>query len=128
MLQEFAAKQRDLCQERDRLATIQKEKNFLIDELKNVQGKTVAVTEILMSTERIKRCSKMEAFQEEQVKESEKRVEDKKSDLFAAVKKRKMLENLKSKQFEMHQSQENLSERTAIDEMAITRFNRREKE
>lgn len=126
LLQEFSAKQQELRQECERLTNIQQEKKSLIDDLKNVQGKTVAVTEILMNSEGIKRCTKIEAFQKEQVKEAAKRVEEKKSDLFAAMKKRKMLENLKSKQYATHQSQANLLERTAIDEMAITRFNRRE--
>ena len=38
------------------------------------------------------------------------------------------MEILKTKQFEQHQSDANLLERTAIDEMAIVRHNRRKEE
>ena len=96
--------------------------------LRNIQGKTVNVTDIAMNTENIKKYQKSEALQKEQVKEATKKVEEKREALFEAIKKRKTLENLKSKHFELHQSETNLLERTAIDEMAIVRHNRRERE
>ncbi len=101
---------------------------LLVDELRNVQGKTVNVTEITMNTDGIKRYQRFEALQKEQVREATKKVEEKRTALFEAIKKRKSLENLKCKHSELHQSEANLLERTAIDEMAIVRHNRREQE
>ena len=55
-----------------------KKRSVLIDELRNVQGKTVNVSEITMNTDGIKKCQKSETLQKEQVKEATKKVEDKK--------------------------------------------------
>lgn len=128
LLQEFSEKQKELRKEHEHLKSIQQEKMLLVDELRNVQGKTVNVSEITMNTDGIKRYQKFEALQKEQVREATKKVEEKRDALFEAIKKRKSLENLKSKHFELHQSEANLLERTAIDEMAIVRHNRRERE
>jgi flagellar protein FliJ len=128
LLQEFSEKQKELRREHERLKSIQQEKMLLIDELRNVQGKTVNVAEIVMNTDGIKRYQKSEISQKEQVMEASKKVEEKREALFEAIKKRKTLENLKSKQSELHQSEANLLERTVIDEMAIVRYNRRERE
>jgi flagellar export protein FliJ len=128
LLQEFSEKQKELFKEHEHLKSIQQDKMLLVDELRNVQGKTVNVTEIAMNTAGIKRYQKFEALQKEQVKEATKKVEEKRTALFEAIKKRKTLENLKSKHFELHQSEANLLERTAIDEMAIVRHKRREQE
>ena len=128
LLQEFSEKQKELRKEQEHLKSIQQEKMLLVDELRNVQGKTVNVTEIAMNADGIKRYQKSETLQKEQVREATKKVEEKRDVLFEAIKKRKSLENLKSKHFELHQSEANLLERTAIDEMAIVRHNRREQE
>jgi flagellar export protein FliJ len=101
---------------------------LLVDELRNAQGKTVNISEITMNTDGIKRYQKFEALQKEQVREATQKVEEKRTALFQAIKKRKTLENLKSKHLELHQSEAHMLERTAIDEMAIVRHNRREQE
>lgn len=128
LLQEFSEKQKELLKEHEQLKSIQQEKMLLIEELRNVQGKMVTVTEIAMNTEDIKRHQKSETLQREQVREAQKKMEEKRDALFEAIKKRKAMETLKSKQFELQQSEANLLERTAIDEMAIVRHNRREHE
>jgi flagellar export protein FliJ len=128
LLQEFSERQKELHKEHLLLKSIQQQKMLLIDKLKNFQGKTVSVTEISMNTDGIKRYQKNETLQKEQVKEATKRVEEKKEALFEAIKKRKAMEILKTKQFELHKSEANLLERTAIDEMAIVHHNRREQE
>lgn len=128
LFQEFSEKQRELRNEYELLKSIQKEKVSFINKLKNVQGKMVNVNEIVMNTEGIKRHQKREIFQKEQVKEAQKKMDEKREALFEAVKKRKTMETLKSKQLQLHQSEEKLLERTAIDEMAIVRHNRREQD
>ena len=72
VLQEFSQQQKELQKENEQLQSIQRQKRALIDELRNVQGKTVNVSEITMNAEYIKQCLKSEALQQEQVKEAAK--------------------------------------------------------
>lgn len=127
-LQEFSKQQRELQREKEQLQTIQRQKMDLIDELRNVQGKTVNVSEIAMNAEYIKHCLKSELLQKEQVQEAARRTDIKKEALFDAIKKRKSMEILKTKQYDRHQSDLNLIERTAIDEMVLVRHNRKREE
>jgi flagellar protein FliJ len=127
-LQEFAQKQKEFQRENEQLQSIQRQKTLLIDELRNVQGKTVNVSEIKMNVDYMKQCLKRETIQQEQVKEAEKMAEIKKEALFDAIKKRKAMEILKTRQFDQHQSHLNLIERTAIDEMALIRHNRKKEQ
>jgi flagellar export protein FliJ len=128
VLQEFSQQQRELQKENEQLQSIQQQKRTLIDELRNVQGKTVSVTEITMNAERIQGCMKSEELQKEQVKKAVRITEIKKEALFDAIKKRKSMEILKTKQHNQHQFDLNLVERTAIDEMALVRHNRKKEE
>jgi flagellar export protein FliJ len=81
-----------------------------------------------MNAEYTKQCMKSETLQKEQVREAEKMVAIKRESLFDAIKKRKSMEILKTKQHNQHQSDLNLLERTAIDEMVIVRHNRKKEE
>jgi flagellar FliJ protein len=128
VLQEFSQQQRELQRENERLQFIQRQKTALLDELRNVQGKTVNVSEISMKAECTKQCLKSEVLQKEQVKEAERMVESKREALLDAIKKRKSMEILKTKQYNQHRSDLNLIERTAIDDMAIVSHNRKKEE
>jgi flagellar protein FliJ len=127
-LQEFTQKQKEFQRENEQLQSIQQQKTVIIDELRNVQGKTVNVSEIKMNVDYMKQCLKRETLQIEQVKEAEKMAKIKKEALFDAIKKRKSMEILKARQFDQHQSHLNLIERTAIDEMALIRHNRKKEQ
>jgi len=126
VLQEFSQQQRELQRANEQLQSIQRQKMALIDELRNVQGKTVNISEITMNAESIKQCLKSEAHQKEQVKETARIAGIKREALFDAIKKRKSMEILKTRQYNQHQSDLNLLDRTAIDEMALVRHNRKE--
>lgn len=128
VLQEFSKQQGELQRETEQLQSIQRQKMALIDELRNVQGKTVNVSEIATNAEYIKQCLKSEVLQKEQVQEAARRTDIKKEALFDAIKKRKSMEILKTKQYDRHQSDLNLIERTAIDEMVLVRHNRKKEE
>jgi flagellar export protein FliJ len=128
VLQEFSQQQRELQRENEQLHSIQRQKRALIDELREVQGKTVNVTEITMNAECIKGCLKNEELQKEQVRKAARMTEIKKEALFDAIKKRKSMETLKTKQYNQHQTDLNLVERNAIDEMALVRHNRKKEE
>jgi flagellar FliJ protein len=122
--QEFSQQQKELQKENEQLRSIQRQKMALIDELRNVQGKTVNISEVTMNAEHIKHCLKNEALQQEQVEEAARRAELKKEALFDSIKKRKSMEILKTRQYDQYQSDLNLIERTAIDEMVLVRHNR----
>ena len=128
ILHEFAQQQQEFAREREQLQSIQKQKSALIEALRNVQGKTVNVSEITMNAECIKQCLKRETLQQEQVEEAKRLTELKKEALFEAMKKRKSMEILKTTHYNQHQSELNLLERTAIDEMVIIRHNRKKEE
>jgi flagellar export protein FliJ len=125
VLQEFSQQQRELQRENERLQSIQRQRIALIAELRNVQGKTVNISEIKTNAEYIKQCLKSEALQQEQVKEAARMTDIKKEDLFDAIKKRKCIEILQTRQYNKHQYDLNLIERTAIDEMVLIRHNRK---
>jgi flagellar export protein FliJ len=128
VLQEFSQQQRELQRENELLQSIKQLKRSLIDELRNVQGKTVNVTEITTNAEYIQGYLKSEELQKEQVSKAIRMADIKKEALFDAIKKRKSMEILKTKQFNQHQSALNLLERKAIDEMALVRHNRKKEE
>lgn len=128
VLQEFSQQQKELQRENEQLQSIQRQKMALIDELRNVQGKTVNVSEITMNAEYIKQCLKNEALQKEHVKETARIADIKREALFDAIKKRKSMEILKTRQYNQHQYDLNLLELTAIDEMALVRHNRKKEE
>jgi flagellar export protein FliJ len=128
VLQEFSQQQKELQKENEQLQSIQLQKTALIDELRNVKGKTVNIYEITAKAEYTRQCMKSEELQKEQVKEAARMTDIKKEALFDAIKKRKSMEILKTRQHNQHQSDLNLLERTAIDEMALVRHNRKKEE
>jgi flagellar protein FliJ len=114
--------------EEECLHTIQRQKMVLIDGLRDIQGKTVKVSEITTHSLSIRQCQKSEELQTERVREASERTDKKKVELLEAAKKRKAMEILKTHTFEKYLSENNLRERSAIDEMAIVRHKRREEE
>jgi flagellar FliJ protein len=128
VFREFTQLLTELQKENERLQSIQQQKMTLIDELRNVQGKTVNVSEIRMNAEFVKQCLKSETLQQEQVREAERIAEMKKEALYDAVKKRKSMETLKNKQHHQYRYDLSLIDRTAIDEMGIVRYNRKNEE
>lgn len=128
VLQEFSQQQRELQRGNELLQSIERQKMALIDELRNVQGKTVNVFEITMNADAIKHCLKNETFQRAQVKETARIAGIKGEALLEAIKKRKSMEILETRQYNQHQSDLKLLERTAIDEMALVRHIRKKEE
>jgi flagellar FliJ protein len=125
VLLEFSDEQKRLGRENDRLQTIRSNKMALTDELRDIKGKVVNISEITMNADGIVLYRKQEEIQREQVKEAVKRVDLKREALFEAMKQRKSMEKVKSRRFEQHLAETDLLERTAIDEMVIVRHNRR---
>jgi len=127
-LSEFSEQKKEFQKEKEILQSIQHQKKELIDALREIQGKTVNVSEINMNSESIKKYQKNEAVQKERVLEAKEKVNIKREELLEVTKKRKAMEILKTKQFERYKYDADIIERTAVDEMAIVRHSRREQE
>ena len=121
---EFSDKQKELQKEKEIFHSLQKQRQELIGELRDIQGKTVHVSEIAMQTYHIERCQENESLQKKRVTQANKDVHTKREALIEATQKRKVMETLKSKQFEEFQSHAALIEQTTNDEMVIMRYNR----
>jgi flagellar FliJ protein len=126
-LAEFSEQQRELQKEKEALKKIEEEKIRLINAVRDLQGKSVNIYEIILKSTNVKQCRKKEAEQEKRVTEAGRKVDEKREELLEAAKKRKMMEILKDKAINRHQTSANLLERSSIDEMAIVRHNRKEK-
>lgn len=125
---ELSEKRRALQKEKETFQSIQLKKKELIDTFRELRDKKVAIGDITMHSDNIKRCQKDESVQKERVREAKLKVNMKKEELVEATKIRKAMEVLKTRQYEEYQSDMNMRERTAIDEMAIVRHNRRQTE
>jgi flagellar FliJ protein len=125
VLSELSQVRRELQKEKEVFESIRLKKKELINTFRDLKGKNVVIGDIAMHSENIKRCQKEEFVQKERVREAKLKVNIKKEELLEATKKRKAMEILKTKQFEEYQSELNILERSAIDEMAIVRHNRR---
>jgi len=128
VLSEFSEKQKELQKEKGVLQSIQQQKKELMDALRDIQGRTVNVSEITMNSDSMKRCQKNESLQKEHLREVKIKVDTKREELLEAAKKRKVMETLKTRQLEKYRSEAAVRERTAVDEMAIARHNRRQQE
>jgi flagellar FliJ protein len=126
-LAEFSEQQRELQKEKDALKKIEEQKIKLINAVREIQGKSVNIYEIILKSSDVKQCRKKEVEQCERVSEAGRKVDEKREELLEASKNRKMMEILKTKDFDKFQADANLLERTSIDEMAIVRHNRKEK-
>jgi len=123
---DFSEHQKVLRREEECLQGIQQQKTDLIDGLREIQGKTVNVSEIVSQSLSIQQCQRSEATQAERVREASDRADQKRQELLEAAKKRKAMEILKTHNYERYQSESNLRERSATDEMAIVRHKRSE--
>ena len=127
-LLDFSEQQKALQKEKEELHNIQQQKMKILDNLRDIQGKTVNVSEIMLQSDGMALYQKYEDIQTERVVEAVKKTDEKKDELLEASKKRKTMEILKSKMFKKYQSESEAKERGLIDEMAILRHKRREQE
>lgn len=128
ILHEFSERQKELNREKEVLQSIRKQKMELLDELRNIQGKTVNMSEIVASTSGVDRCQKNEAAQDERVGDAARKLERTRETLLEAAKKRKTVEILKERALEKHRAEADLEQRNAMDEMVIARHGRRVQE
>jgi flagellar FliJ protein len=125
---DYSEHRKALLKEKECLQSIRQQKMGLLDDMRGLQGKTVNVSEIASQSLHIKQCQKSEELQTERVRDASDRADQKREELLEASKKRKAMEILKTHTYEKYQTETDLLERSAIDEMAIVRHKRREEE
>lgn len=126
ILYEFSEQQKEVLKEEANLLSIKEKIEELIDVLRNIQGKTVSVSDISMNTAGIKYFRVQEDLQKQRVVEAITLMNLKKDALLEAMKKRKALEIIRTKHYEKYKFDADLLERTSNDEMSIVRHIRRE--
>lgn len=124
----LASQQRVLEREKEELLAIRLQKNRLIETLRETGGKRVSLADLVLNTAGVKHCLQCEEAQEGRVAQAAAESDRQREALLAAAQKRKAMEILKAKMGQKHQAHADLLERAAIDEMAIVRHQRRERD
>jgi flagellar export protein FliJ len=124
----FAHQQEALAKEKEGLLAIQQQKKQLIDTLRDTRGKRISLADLLLNTTGVKQCLKCEELQQTRVHLAAAESDRQRGALLEAAQKRKAMEILKTKMQQKHQFAAEQLERAAIDEMAIVRHQRRERD
>jgi flagellar protein FliJ len=110
--------------EKQRLKTFKKTKNNLIGEMKQKQREGIAVSEMLMYLHFLDCLSRDLEKQKEVVLEVERRYEEGREGLIAAMKNRKILGRLKEKQEKVYKYNLIRTEQSFFDELSTNTFTR----
>jgi len=108
--------------ERKTLAALAAEERLLIEQWRELAGRTAKATDFGLYGDYIKRVQHALHDQSAAVSAAEAEVERKRVALLAAVKERKILETLKEKKREAYESAAAERERKTLDEVAILKF------
>ncbi len=127
ILVEFSEQKRRLEREKATLTKLRKERMLLVEQLKKKQEIMLSAADIALYISCIQKLREKENDQQGLVREVMICLESKREELLEAVKKAKMMETLKSQQLQEYEANIIALERKAFDEMAILRFERRQK-
>lgn len=128
MVTELSEQQRALQKEEERLRRIEQQKEELIEALRKIQDRKVPVGEIHMQSNGIEQCRRREAAQQETVRDLTRKLDRKREELLEASKKKKVMEICKEKHLDKYETERKAVERTTLDELVITGYNRRKEE
>jgi flagellar protein FliJ len=120
----LAVLRRVVADEKQRLKTFKKTKNNLIGEMKQKQREGIAVSEMLMYLHFLDCLSRDLEKQKEVVLEVERRYEESREGLIAAMKNRKILGRLKEKQEKIYKYNLIRTEQSFFDELSTNAFTR----
>ena len=126
-LDEFSKIKRELAMAEWVLNNLIQERLDLTGELKKIQGRPVPVEDICFPVSYIEQIRGREEKQEQAIAEIKDKLEAKRAELLEAVKKRKVMEKLKEHHREEYERFIKDWEQKNSDEMAVLRFERREK-
>ncbi len=124
---EFLDKRQKLDREKEVLVAIQEEKTFILEQFKKIQKSRFSSTDVFLYLSYVKILNEKEAAQSRIVEQVSKELENMRQELLASIKDRKIMDNLKERQFLEFKEDDELRERRAANEMAIQGFVRNEK-
>lgn len=119
---ELAQANRVLQQEEDRLAFFTDRRDLYQQELLDRQKEGVSPAELALYTAYMAFLKEKIEWQMEAVATARKQVEEKKEELLAARKDRKILDRLRSKKYEAYLADSRKDEMKHLDEVALERF------
>ena len=125
LLREFSEKKRELEKEKQVLETLKEERQQSIDHLKSMSAQAVNVAEIGMYTSYIEFLQGRVDHQQMVVSKGREALEAKRQEVLEAIMKRKIMENLKEREYREYQANIELQERKALDEISLQGFSRR---
>jgi flagellar protein FliJ len=126
-LVEFSDARKQLEREKDLLAGIQTEQLSIIEQLRNIQGQPFISPEIALYLSYIALFKGKESLQQEVIEKVSREVEMMREALLEVVRSRKILDNLKDRQFREFNENAAAYERKVADETAVLRFIRNQK-
>jgi flagellar FliJ protein len=124
LLSEFADAKRRLTCEQERLELLENKKKDLITQLESMGEGDVTVADISLCRSYLERIRDDENNQREVVLQLDGELEDKRSKLVDAIKKRKLLEIIKEKKTEEYRTNLIYNERKELDEFGVSRSGR----
>ena len=124
---EFFEAKKQLEREKDLLVGIQTELYAIIEQLKNIQEQPFSAPEIALYLSYIKLFKEKKSLQQEIIEKVSHEVEILREALLEAVKNRKIMDNLKDRQFREFNEKMAAYERKVADETAVLRFIRNNK-
>jgi flagellar protein FliJ len=122
---EFSDVNRYLNQQKAVLKALVLERENLINDLRNMQKKTMRADHIATHVAYVENLRKKEKEQKNVIHQAKEAVENKRKELMEAVKNRKVMENLRDKNAEEYQKNLNEQEQKNSDEMSVLKFGRR---
>jgi len=121
----LAQVQRQLTAEQLKLRRKKEEKRENLRRLQRIQQKNTNVSAIILHVNYISQLTKNIDDQNLCVREVTKKVNQKRNELIAAMKRRKTLEKLKERQWQAYEKKMLLNERKFMDEIASIRYARK---
>jgi flagellar FliJ protein len=113
--------------EQEVLKSLKNERSLLCGQLELLQGSPTRSPDLSLLVSYLWSCHEREKAQEDLIDGVRRDLDAKREDLLAAVKDRKIMEKLKIRQLEHYRDHIEDRERKDLDEMAITRFGRRDR-
>ena len=124
---EFFERQKEFQREKGILESLQSEKMLILGQFKKVQKSKFNAADVFFYFSYVKTLNEKEIAQKDVVERLSEDLEKTRRELLATVKDRKIMDNLKERQFLEFKEDDKLRERRATDEMAIQAFVRNEK-
>jgi len=111
-----------LAAEKEKLGVLRQKKRKTIQQLQKTQSTGRPASEIKLYVDFIERLSKETEAQSTKVLEADRKFNQKRQDLIAAMKKRKTLDRLKEKDLRVYEQNQLRKERNFMDEVAGHQF------